>query len=99
MAAQDFTYTKISQLPAVTTLANTDIIPAVAAGKTSKITVSNLLKLFDTEIDNKLKTITNQLETLSNSLSTLQTDVSDLSGTVSNIITAGFNLIGTEGGE
>jgi hypothetical protein len=35
---------KISALPAVTTLIDTDILPAVASGVTSKITLANLRK-------------------------------------------------------
>ena len=48
------------------------------------------------ELSSTVSSLSNTVSTLSSNLTALTTRVTDVEGTVSNIITAGFNLIGTE---
>ena len=88
----DFTYNKVSALPAVTTLTGTDIFLVNASGKTSKITLTDLIKLVTSNID--LTALNTRVTTLETTTAGLSTTVTSQGTTISNIITAGFNVIG-----
>lgn len=96
MSAQTFEYTKVSQLPAVTDLANSDVFIVNASGRTSKISLTNLIAIINASISQDITQLTNRVTTLEGTTSTLATTVSDNSQTINNIIAAGFNLIGVD---
>lgn len=103
MAAQNFQYTKISELGSSTTLTDDSVIVINVGNVTKKMTIaslkSNILSSIIADITS-LTTRVGNLETAVTGLGTRMTaaegDISDLEGTVSNIITAGFNLIGVD---
>ena len=96
MSAQSFEYTKVSQLPAVTDLTNSDVFIVNASGRTSKISLTNLISIINASISQDITSLTTRVTTLEGTTSTLASTVSDNSQTISNIITAGFNLIGVD---
>lgn len=96
MSAPTFEYTKVSQLPAVTDLANSDVFIVNASGRTSKISLTNLIEIINASISQDITQLTSRVTTLEGTTSTLATTVSDNSQTINNIITAGFNLIGVD---
>jgi hypothetical protein len=96
MSAQTFEYTKVSQLPAVTDLANSDVFIVNASGHTSKISLTNLIAIINASISQDISSLTTRVTTLEGTTSSLAGTVSDNSQTINNIITAGFNLIGVD---
>lgn len=103
MASQNFSYTKISELPSASELANADLFVVNHNGTTSKMTWQQLMGIIDANVTHDLSALTarvSALETaesqLANTVSDLASRVTDLEGTVNNIITAGFNLIGVD---
>lgn len=96
MSAQTFEYTKVSQLPSVTELANSDVFIVNASGRTSKISLTNLISIINASISQDITSLSNRVNTLEGTTSTLAGTVSDNSQTINNIITAGFNLIGVD---
>lgn len=90
----DFTYKKISQLPQVTTLASTDVFIVNASGHTSKISLSDLIKIVTSNIS--LTALEDRVDALETTTTNLGTTVTAQGTTINNIITAGFNLIGVE---
>ena len=66
------------------------------SGETSKITLADLIAIFNGAIETDISEIKTRLGVLENTTSTLATNVSDNTTTINNIITAGFNLIGVD---
>lgn len=96
MAAQTFTYKKVSELPSVSQLAESDVFIVNKSGETSKITLADLITIFNGAIETDIGDIKTRLGLLENTTSTLASNVSDNTTTINNIITAGFNLIGVD---
>jgi hypothetical protein len=96
MSAQTFEYTKVSQLPAVTDLANSDVFIVNASGRTSKISLTNLIAIINASISQDISSLTSRVTTLEGTTSSLASTVSDNSQTIDNIVAAGFNLIGVD---
>lgn len=94
MGVQTFTYKKVSELPSVSQLAESDVFIVNKSGETSKITLADLIAIFNGAIETDISEIKTRLGVLENTTSTLATNVSDNTTTINNIITAGFNLIG-----
>lgn len=96
MAIQNFSYTKVSELPLVNQISNDDVIIINHNGVTSKMTYSQFKELIQSSIDSEITALTTRVTTLENSTSSLATRVTESEGTINNIITAGFNLIGVD---
>lgn len=96
MAIQDFTYTKISQLPESLTIDSNTVFPITIGGVTKKITYGTLLTAISAVISGDITSLTQRVATLENSVSSLGATVADHTGTIDNIITAGFNVIGMD---
>ena len=96
MAVQNFDYTKISELTAVSEVDDEGVLVINHAGKTSKIKYSVLKGLLQNDIATDIDELTKKVNTLSTTMSELASTVSDNTGTINNIITAGFNLIGVD---
>lgn len=96
MAVQTFTYKKVSQLPSVSQLAESDVFIVNKDGETSKITLDDLITIFNGAITTDISDIKTRLGVLENTTSTLASNVNDNTMTINNIITAGFNLIGVD---
>lgn len=98
MSVQNFQFTKVSELPAVTQISDNDVIIINHNGITSKMTYQKFKELIQAEIDIEITELQGEVETLKTATSNLAGRVTDLEGTVQNIITAGFNLIGVDVG-
>ena len=96
MSAQTFQYTKVSQLPAVTDLGNTDVFIVNRSGVTSKISLANLISIITQSITADITSLTTRVSTLETATSSMATTVNEQGQTIDNIITAGFNLIGVD---
>lgn len=100
MAAQTFSYTKISDLTETSSLANADvfIVNHTQSGNTEtcKVSFETLKTLIASQISGDISALTARVSTLETTASSLSATVADNSATISNIITAGFNLIGKE---
>lgn len=94
--AQELIFTRISELPPTTTIADDDVLVVNHLGKTSKITFANLMTIINEQVVHDLSDVLKRLTQLETTTSTLATTVSDQSETIDNIITAGFNLIGID---
>lgn len=78
MAAKEFNYTKISQLPTATTVADDDVLVINHSGTTSKITYAKLLELINTKDQQDLTTLTQRVATLETANSSLGTRVTSI---------------------
>lgn len=94
MASKEFTYTKISELPDIATLKESDIFIVNQDGTTSKTTLTKIAEHISTLITNDIEELNKEIQTLKSNYSTLSTTVQEQDETINNIITAGFNLIG-----
>lgn len=90
----EFKYKKISSLPPVTNLTDTDVFIVNANGTTSKIALSDLARIIVSSLD--LTSLESRISGVETTTSTLTTTVNEQATTIENIITAGFNLIGVE---
>ncbi len=90
----EFEYKKISSLPPVTNLTDTDVFIVNANGVTSKIALSELARIIVSSLD--LTSLESRITDVETTTSTLTTTVNEQANTIENIITAGFNLIGIE---
>lgn len=93
---QDFVYTKVSELPPTTTIDGGDVLIVNHAGKTSKITFSNLMVIINDNVTHDLTDIENRLTALETNAGIISNTVNEQGQTIDNIITAGFNLIGID---
>lgn len=96
MASQNFQYTKVSELPLVTTISNDDVIIVNHSGVTSKMSYASFKELVQAEVETEITALTQRVTTLESAVSSLGTRLTDAEGTINNIITAGFNLIGVD---
>lgn len=96
MAVQNLTYTKVSELPVVSEVNDTDVLIINHNSVTSKIEFSVLMKIIDSKVTHDLSEIQSKLTELKNSVATLASTVNEHTQTINNIITAGFNLIGVD---
>ncbi len=103
MAAQNFQYTKISELPSTNTATDDSVMVINVGNETKKISYGILKGLITSAVSQAVAQLTNRVSNLETSVSSLNTrmgtaesSIADLQGTVNNIITAGFNLIGID---
>lgn len=104
MAAQDLSYTKISELIETNVINDNSVFVINVNNVTYKIKYATLFNAISSAISTDISALTQRVSALETSVTTMATSVSEMNQTINNIIAAGMNLIGvdlppTQGGE
>lgn len=101
--AQNFQYTKISELPTTTSIDENSQIIVNVGNQTKIISFADLQNAILSEVNLALSSLIHRVENLEGTVqqlgprvTTAEENISNNSDTISNIITAGFNLIDNE---